>query len=62
MVAQYAGYMGKINADASKPEGMRQKLMNIEVAQELGWSPTTKMADAIAKTYDWYIDSMRGEN
>jgi dTDP-D-glucose 4,6-dehydratase len=36
--------------------------MNIEVAQELGWSPTTKMADAIAKTYDWYIDSMRGEN
>jgi GDP-L-fucose synthase len=62
MVAQYAGYLGKITADASKPEGMRQKLMNIEVAQKLGWSPTTNMADAIAKTYDWYIDSMRGEN
>jgi GDP-L-fucose synthase len=62
MVAKYAGYLGKITADASKPEGMRQKLMNIEVAQKLGWSPTTNMADAIAKTYDWYIDSMRGEN
>jgi GDP-L-fucose synthase len=62
MVAKYAGYLGKITADASKPEGMRQKLMNIEVAQKLGWSPTTNMADAIAKTYDWYIESMRGEN
>jgi GDP-L-fucose synthase len=60
MVAQYAGYAGKITADASKPEGMRQKLMNIEVAQKLGWNPTTNMTDAIAKTYDWYIDSMRG--
>ena len=29
MVAQYAGYQGKINADVSKPEGMKQKLMNI---------------------------------
>jgi len=60
MVAQYAGYAGKIIADASKPEGMKQKLMNIEVAQKLGWDPTTNMTDAIAKTYDWYIDSMRG--
>jgi GDP-L-fucose synthase len=60
MVAQYAGYAGKITADASKPEGIRQKLMNIEVAQKLGWNPTTNMTDAIAKTYDWYIDSMRG--
>jgi GDP-L-fucose synthase len=62
MVANYAGYLGKINADASKPEGMRQKLMNIEVAQKLGWNPSTNMADAIAKTYDWYINSMRGKN
>jgi GDP-L-fucose synthase len=60
MVAQYAGYTGKITADASKPEGMKQKLMNIEVAQKLGWNPTTNMTDAIAKTYDWYINSMRG--
>lgn len=62
MVAQYAGYLGKINADASRPEGMRQKLMNIEVAQKLGWNPTTNMIDAIAKTYDWYIASVRGGN
>ena len=62
MVAEYAGYLGKINADPSKPEGMKQKLMNVEVAQELGWNPNTNMADAIAKTYDWYIDSLRGGN
>ena len=62
MVAQHAGYLGKISADASRPEGMRQKLMNIEVAQKLGWRPTTNMIDAIAKTYDWYIDSVGGGN
>jgi nucleoside-diphosphate-sugar epimerase len=62
MVAQYAGYSGMINPDASRPEGMRQKLMNIEVAKKLGWNPTTNMTEAIAKTYDWYIDSVRGGN
>jgi len=60
MVAQYAGYLGKIKADASKPEGMKQKLMNIEVAQKLGWNPTTSMQDAIAQTYDWYLESLQG--
>jgi GDP-L-fucose synthase len=60
MVAQYAGYAGKITADASKPEGMRQKLMNIEVAQKLGWNPTTSTQDAIAQTYDWYLESLQG--
>jgi GDP-L-fucose synthase len=60
MVAQYAGYLGKINADASKPEGMKQKLMNIEVAQKLGWNPSTSMQDAISQTYDWYLESLQG--
>jgi GDP-L-fucose synthase len=60
MVAQYAGYLGKINADASKPEGMKQKLMNIDVAQKLGWNPSTSMQDAIAQTYDWYLESLQG--
>ena len=60
MVAQYAGYLGKINADASKPEGMKQKLMNTEVAQKLGWNPSTSMQDAIAQTYDWYLESVQG--
>ena len=60
MVAQYAGYLGKINADASKPEGMKQKLMNIEVAQKLGWNPSTSIQDAIAQTYDWYLESLQG--
>ena len=39
-----------------------QKLLNIEVAKKLGWNPTTRMPDAIAKTYDWYIESLRGVN
>ena len=60
MVAQYAGYLGKIYPDASKPEGMKQKLMNIETAEKLGWSPTTSMQDAIAQTYDWYLESLQG--
>jgi GDP-L-fucose synthase len=62
MVAQYAGYNGKIECDPSKPEGVRQKLLNIEIAKKLGWNPTTRMPDAIAKTYDWYIESVRGVN
>jgi GDP-L-fucose synthase len=61
MVSKYAGYEGDIVPDASKPEGMAQKLMNIEVAKEFGWNPETSMTDAIAQTYDWYLESLQGE-
>jgi GDP-L-fucose synthase len=62
MVAHYAGYPGKIIPDTSKPEGVTQKLLGIEVAKKLGWNPRTSTPDAIAKTYDWYIESVRGVN
>lgn len=62
MVAEYAGYSGTIISDASKPEGVRQKLLDIEIAKKLGWNPPTKMPEAIAKTYDWYIQSVGGIN
>ena len=61
MVAKYAGYQGQITADISKPEGMKQKLLNIDSAKKIGWQPFTAMPDAIAKTYDWYLNSLRGE-
>jgi GDP-L-fucose synthase len=62
MVSKYAGFDGEIVSDASKPEGMAQKLMNIEVAKEFCWNPETSMTDAIAQTYDWYLESLQGEN
>lgn len=60
MVSEYAGFKGEIVPEPSKPEGMSQKLMDVSIARSLGWNPSTSMQDAIAQTYDWYINSLQG--
>lgn len=60
MVCKHADFDGKIIPDPSKPEGMARKLMDISVARGLGWNPATSMQDAIAQTYNWYLESLQG--
>lgn len=60
MVSEHAGFDGDIAADTSKPEGMVQKLLDISVARSFGWGSLTSMPEAIAQTYDWYLDSIQG--
>lgn len=44
-------YECELVIDPSKPEGMRQKLMDSSAASEHGWSPSTGIAVGMAKTY-----------
>lgn len=39
--------------DTSKPAGMKQKLMSSALAQEFGWSPSTKLEEGLQKTISW---------
>ncbi len=42
--------------DASKPDGMRQKLLDVGRLRELGWQARIELADGIESTYRWYLD------
>jgi len=48
MIGKIAGYTGTFHHDLSRPEGMMAKCMTSAVAADLGFTPQTKMPDALA--------------
>ena len=54
LVAEVAGYRGRIEWDASKPDGTPRKLLDVSRLRALGWSASTPLADGVASTYEWY--------
>jgi GDP-L-fucose synthase len=50
-VARVVGWQGTFTHDLSKPVGMKQKLVSVELQRRFGWMPSTSLDDAIARTY-----------
>ncbi|TRZ86140.1 MAG: NAD-dependent epimerase/dehydratase family protein [Streptomycetaceae bacterium] len=58
-VSRAMNYEGEIQADLTKPTGMRRKLMDISQARGYGWAPQTSIESGIQKTARWYEESLR---
>jgi GDP-L-fucose synthase len=43
--------------DASKPDGMPRKLLDVSKLTERGWKATIPLADGIASTYEWFLST-----
>lgn len=56
LVAEVVGFEGEIVFDASKPDGMPQKLLDVERLRELGWAARIALADGIRQTYHWFLE------
>ncbi len=54
MIAQIAGFKGKIVFDTTKPDGTLRKLMDNERIKNLGWSPKINLEQGISQTIQWY--------
>ena len=50
-VIDVVGFQGKIEFDASKPDGTPRKLLNVDRMRELGWQAQTSLRDGIAMSY-----------
>jgi len=59
MIAQVAGYSGKLTFDASKPDGTLRKLMDVSRLDRLGWRARISLHDGLVATYDWYLSQLR---
>lgn len=57
MVADVVGFQGVITCDASKPDGVPRKLLDVSRLRALGWSPKRTLREGIAETYRWYCDN-----
>jgi GDP-L-fucose synthase len=47
-------YDGEIKWDTSKPEGMRQRLLDITKLEKLGWKPVTSIDQGLQLTYEYF--------
>ncbi|GFO67614.1 GDP-L-fucose synthase [Geomonas limicola] len=56
-VARVVGYQGRLEFDASKPDGTPRKLEDVSRAHTLGWRHTMSLEDGIAATYRWYLEN-----
>lgn len=56
-IAQKTGYKGQILWDASKPEGMLRKCMDVSRMKEMGFSPNIKLDDGIEQMINLYKQS-----
>jgi GDP-L-fucose synthase len=53
-VADIVGYAGKIQWDASKPDGTPRKLLDVTRVQALSWKSQITLKDGIRGTYEWF--------
>jgi GDP-L-fucose synthase len=56
-VARVVGFKGEVKFDATKPDGARRKLMNVDRLKSLGWEYSVSLEDGLAMAYQWFCDN-----
>jgi GDP-L-fucose synthase len=60
IIAEMVGFTGKLAFDATKPDGMPRKLLEVSRLHALGWRPKTSLREGIALTYRAYLATLTG--
>ena len=55
LIRDIVGFQGKLEFDASRPDGTPRKLLNITRLQGMGWQARIPLAQGIRETYEWYV-------
>ncbi len=58
MIAETVGFKGRLRFDTSKPDGTPRKLLDVTRLRAQGWAPSISLESGIARTYEWYVDSL----
>lgn len=58
MIKDLVGYKGELVFDATKPDGMPKKLLDVSRLHEAGWHHTIDFQSGLKRTYDWYLDNV----
>lgn len=55
IVMSVVGFQGRLEFDASKPDGTPRKLLDTTRLSALGWRPSIPLRQGIEQTYAWYL-------
>lgn len=58
-MAKVIGFSGKLEFDATKPDGTARKLMDASRIKSLGWQAKISLADGLRETYQWFLDNQQ---
>ena len=59
IVAQATGFGGNLVFDASKPDGMPKKLLDVSRLAAMGWKAEITLPEGVAATYQWFLNHAR---
>jgi GDP-L-fucose synthase len=54
LICRVTGFEGRLEFDASKPDGMPRKLLDVSRLSGLGWRARIRLEEGIAGTYRWF--------
>jgi GDP-L-fucose synthase len=58
LLKEIVGYEGKLVFDASKPDGMMRKVMQVDKLATMGWKASTPVEEGFRLAYNWYVDNL----
>jgi GDP-L-fucose synthase len=58
LIARVVGFSGRLEFDASRPDGTPRKLLDVSRLRALGWRPRIELENGVRETYAWYADSL----
>ncbi|MDN3311636.1 GDP-L-fucose synthase [Microbacterium oryzae] len=56
-IADVVGYSGPTQWDTSKPDGTPQKLLDVSLLADAGWTSRISLQDGLERTVAWYRDN-----
>ena len=64
LIADVVGYRGRIEFDASRPDGTPRKLLDVSRINALGWRAATPLRDGLVRMYADFLaryDAIRAD-
>ncbi|BAS28103.1 GDP-L-fucose synthase [Limnochorda pilosa] len=55
LIGRVVGYQGDLAFDATKPDGMPRKLLDVSRIHRLGWRARIPLEEGIRHTYQWFL-------
>ncbi|CAM5288396.1 GDP-L-fucose synthase OS=Stutzerimonas stutzeri OX=316 GN=fcl PE=3 SV=1 [Stutzerimonas stutzeri] len=56
-VARVTGFNGRLEFDASKPDGTPRKLMDVSRLAALGWKASISLEEGLRDAYSWFLNN-----
>ncbi|EIZ85195.1 NAD-dependent epimerase/dehydratase [Methylobacterium sp. GXF4] len=56
-LARVIGYEGRLEFDATKPDGTPRKLMDVSRLRAMGWQPEIGLEQGLRQTYGWFLEN-----